>query len=280
MHAHGRGFPFPELSVLFAKKSIYTPFNDKLGQKRWTKIIRRVIFSRYEKILCQTEYGRKSLVNEGLDPKKVIVIPMPVDYDYFSKPSGGKGFRKKHNLGNDPFVITVGIRPMKRPDVIAKACELAGMKAVLVGPYTKSDAERAWKGEADWYLPPKEVIENDNVVLTGQLNAREMLAAFDAATIYAHSSLYEGFGIAVYEAASAGIPLCLPDYGTFDSFNGHSLRHKFDNPGQLSSNIKKYLNNPRLRLTNGKLAAQTARKFNYPVVKAMYDDLYKSLNFV
>ena len=49
IHAHGRGFPFPELSAFFAKKAIYTPFNDKLGQKWWTRFIRRKIFNRLSK---------------------------------------------------------------------------------------------------------------------------------------------------------------------------------------------------------------------------------------
>jgi len=278
IHAHGRGIPFPELSVFFARKAIYTPYNDTLGQKWRTRLVRRFVFNRYDKICVQTEYGRGLLIKEGIRADKVAVMPMPVDYEYFSKASGGEVFRKKHNLGKDPFVITVGIRPMKRPDIIAKACEAAGIKAVLVGPYKKSDLKKTWKGTGfDWYLPPKEILEMENVVLTGQLTGKSMLQALDAATIYAHSSVYEGFGIAVYEGAATGLPMCLPSYGTFDAFRGAALFHDYDDHKKLARNIKRYLDTPGLMEKNGKKSRQIAAKFDYPIVRKKYVDLYKSV---
>src|SRR2546428_8867011 len=52
IHAHGRGFPFPESCSLFAKKSVYTPHMNTIGHKRFVRVARRIIFNKYGKIIA------------------------------------------------------------------------------------------------------------------------------------------------------------------------------------------------------------------------------------
>ncbi|MBU0472056.1 MAG: glycosyltransferase, partial [Nanoarchaeota archaeon] len=147
IHVHGRGFPLPELACLFAKKSIYSPHNDTIGARYLTRIVRRLVFNRYDKIITQTEYGKGQLIEAGIKPEKITLIPSVVDYSYFSKPKGGNEFRKRYGLGKEPFVLVVGIRSVKNPLVIANACERSGVKVVMIGPYEKSDLEATWKAK-------------------------------------------------------------------------------------------------------------------------------------
>jgi glycosyltransferase involved in cell wall biosynthesis len=277
VHSNGRGFPFPEMCTFFARRSIYTPYSDTLGMKWWTRATRRFIFNRYDKIVCMTRYGQRNIIKEGINPKKTVYLPLPVDCDYFSKASGGDRFRKKHGLGkNEPFVLMVGIRPVKNSDIVVEACEKAGVRAVLVGPYKRAELEATWKGGGfEWYLPPERVLKSKSAVFAGQIKGKELLEALDAATIFVNSSDHECFGLAVYEAASAGVPLCLPDYGSFEVFKGHALFHNSRDSEQLSKNILKYLGSKELRKKNGKKAAETAKKYNYPTVRKMYDRFYK-----
>lgn len=277
VHAHGRGFPFPELCSLFARKSIYSPINDTLGGKWWTRAVRRFVFNRYEKIICNTDFGRKNFIKGGIKPEKIVVIPNVVDYKFFSKTKGGNEFRKKFGIGRkEKFALSIGIRPLKNPDVIAKACELAGIKSVMVGPYDRGELEKAWKGKGfEWYLPPKDILNNENVVLTGQLQGKELLGALDAATIFVNSSNYETFGLAVYEAASSGLPLCLPNYPAFDIFRRCALFHNYRDQGQLAGNINKYLDNPRLMKSNARKSREIAKRFDYGTVSKQLEKLYK-----
>ena len=95
IHAHGRGFPFPEISCLFAKKSVYTPHYNHIGSTKKGKFLRKLILNNYTKIIAQTEYGKRNYIRDGIDQKKIEVLPIAVDYKYFSNPTGGDEFRKK-----------------------------------------------------------------------------------------------------------------------------------------------------------------------------------------
>jgi len=275
VHAQGRGFPFPEAACLFARRSVYSPHNDTLGSRWYTKSVRRFIYNRYDKIISQTEYGRLNLIKQGIKKEKIEVIPIPVDYGFFSKPKGSYMFRKKHRLGNKPFALVVGIRSVKNPDVILEACRIAGIKAVMVGPCSQQDANNAWKGmDFGWYLPDRKLLSHPNALFVGQLPANELLAAIDAATVFVNSSYYESFGLAVYEAAAAGLPLCLPDFGTFDAFRKCALFHKPNDARKLAQNIMRYTKNTGLRKRHGVEASKVAKRFNYYAVRKMYEDFY------
>jgi len=275
IHAHGRGFPFPELSCLFAKRSIYTPHFNTLGSRWWTKIARSFIWNRYTKIIAQTRFGKRSYIESGVKPEKIEVLPIPIDYDFWSKPKGGDAFRKKYKLGKEPFAICIGIRKGKNVDVIAEACRKAGIKLVAVGFKDKNEIRPG----IEFMLPPKEYMKFDNVIYTGFISSKELLAALDAASIFINSSesSFECFCVSAYQAAAAGVPLCLPDFGVFESFKGRALFHNNHDPDQLAENIKTYLKNKRLASENIAAARKIAASVDYPVVRKMFEDFYKSI---
>lgn len=273
VHAHGRGFPFPELSCLFAKKTVYTPYNDTLGQKWWTKFIRRFLFNRCERIIVTSEYGKRNLIKECIKPQKIVFIPLPIDYSFFSKPEGGGKFRRRHGLGNnEPFALCVGIRSLKNPEIMMDACKKAGLKIVMVGDTAKKHTKKG-----SYTLPPDYVKNDENTILTGWLSQGELLQALDAATIFINSSDYESFGLAIFEAAAAGVPLCLPKYGGFDVFKKCALFHSCRDTNQLAANIRKYLTNKKLREKNAKGAKQIAKNYDYPIVKEMFRKFYNEV---
>ena len=275
VHAQGRGFPFPELAGLFAKRAVYTPHSNTLGQSWLTRVARRWMFNRFDRILCQSEFGKEQFLREGIKKRKLTVIPTPVDYSFFSRAAGGTTFRKKHGLGNKPFALAVGARPVKNPGVIAKACEKAGLKLVVVGPRTAEDAEKMWGGKGfEWYLPDEKIQDGGNVVFVGQLSADEYLQALDAATLFINSSDYESFGMAVYEAAAAGKALCLPEHGVFRNFVGAALFHPSRDVDTLAENIARYVADEKLRKINGEKAQEVARAYDYPAAKKVWEKMY------
>jgi glycosyltransferase involved in cell wall biosynthesis len=284
VHAHGRGFPFPEACGLFARKGIYTPHNDTLGAHWWTRAVRRFLFNKYAFIAAQTQFGRDSFIDEGINPDRIVVMPTPVDHAFFSKASKREGaaFRKRYKLGKDHIALAVGIRPLKNPLVIAEACEKAGVKAVMLGATREEELRKAW-GSArgfEWFLPPEELSEMENVVLPGQLPPQGVRAAMAAADVFVNSSDYECFGLVAYEAASAGVPMCLPDYGSFGVFRECALFHDAMDAGKLAANIKKYLDYPKLGAANAKKAGAIAAGFDYPVVRRQWENFYRRHGFV
>jgi len=280
VHAHGRGLPFPEMSAFFARKSVYTPHNNHLGGSKITRLLRRFIFNRYDWIAAQTEYGKRNYIRQGVDPKKIVVLPIPVNYSFFSKPHGGREFRKKFGLGDDPFVLCINARRSKKPEVIIEACRKAGVGLVFVGHRSKGEIQPGF----EWLLPEPEILEKESkdVIFTGNLDKHGVLAALDAATVYVNSSEDGGecFSLVVYEAACAGVPLCLPNYGLFESFSGAALFHENDNPDQLADNIRKYMTDKNLAKKNSGKAKKISRKVDYPIVRKMYEKFYRKIGFL
>lgn len=275
IHAHGRGFPFPELSCLFAKRSIYTPHFNTLGSRWWTKIIRSLIWNRYTKVIAQTEYGKRNYIASGVNPNKIEVLPISIDYNFWSKPKGGDAFRKRYKLGKEPFAICIGIRKGKNIDVVAKACQKAGIKLVAVGFKDKKELRHG----IEFMLPPKGYTEFDNVIYTGFISSKELLAALDAASIFINSSesSFECFCLSAYQAAAAGVPLCLPDFGVFEAFRGSALFHNNHDPNKLAENIMLYLSDNNLVKKNVEKAKIVAAGLDYEIVKKEFSKLYSEV---
>lgn len=280
VHAHGRGLPFPEFSCIFAKRKIYTPHFNVVGVSKKSSMLRPRLWNRYEKIIALTNYAKKNFIKEGIRPEKIEVLPLPIDFDYYSKAKGGEKFRKKFGLEKrEPFVLAAGLRRGKNIDVIARACELAGVKCVMVGWKDKSDVEPGF----EWLLPEDdESLKSDNIIFTGKVSNQEFLQALSAATIYANSSdhTFECFSLTTYQCASAGVPLCLPDFGVFDAFKGSALFHNNKDHKQLASNIKKYLDGGKLRARNSKAAKEVAKKFDYEKVKKLHEEFYERIGYI
>jgi glycosyltransferase involved in cell wall biosynthesis len=280
VHAHGRGMPFPELSAFFARKSVYTPHNNHLGSSAITRLARKMIFNRYDWIAAQTDYGKRNYIKEGVNPRKIVVLPIPVNYSFFSRPRGGKAFRRMYGLGKDPFVLCINARKTKKPEIIIEACRMAGVRLVFVGHKSKREVQPGF----EWLLPEPEILaqESRDVIFTGNLDKYGVLAALDAANIYVNSSEDGGecFSLVVYEAACAGVPLCLPDFGLFENFSGAALFHKNDDPAQLAKNIRLYLDNRSLCKKNSAAAKKIAKKFDYPIVRKMYEKFYRDIGFM
>lgn len=279
IHAHGRGLPFPEMSCLFGKRKIYTPHFNVVGISKKSSVFRSRLWNRYDKILALTDYAKRNFVNEGISPGKIEVLPLPIDFEYYSKARGGDRFRKKFGLEKrEPFALVVGLRRGKNTDVIARACKIAGVRCVMVGPKSKSEVAEGF----EWLLPTSQMEENSDVVFTGKLSDSEMLQAINAATMYVNSSdhTFECFSLITYQCACAGTPLCLPDFGVFDAFKGAALFHGNRNHEQLASNIRKYLDDGKLRARNSKKAKDAAKKYDYKKVRKLYEDFYERNGYI
>jgi len=281
IHVHGRGLPFPETSCLFAKRKIYTPHFNVVGVTKKSSVLRSKLWNRYDKIIALTNYAKKNFVNEGINPKKIERLTLAIDYQKYQKIGGGKKFRKKFGLGSrEPFVLVIGLRQGKNTDVMAKACMKAGVKCVMVGATEKSHVRPGF----EWLLPPKNSLqwENDRIIVTGLISNKDLLAAFDAATIYANSSnhTFECFSLSTYQCAASGAALCLPDFGVFDAFKGCALFHNNKSPDQLAANIKKYVSNKSLLRNNVKKAKKVAKDHDYDKVRRTYEEFYQRMGYI
>lgn len=269
VHAHGRGFPFPEVSGCVSRRSIYTPHFNTVGHTELTKTARTFLFNKYGRVVALTEHGRRCLIKDGIKKDKIRVLPLPIDYDFYSKPEKGDNFREKFGIGNEPFVLASDARDVKNPKVIIDACRMAGVKLVYIGGTTKKEVKYVWR------VPRRDILKTSDVTFTGFLRPKEVLQALDAASVFVNSSKYESFCLAAYESACASIPMCLPKIGTFDSFRDAALFHTNTDAGELANNIRKCLDDLASAKRRSKKARNIAKKFDYFRVRKLYEEFYE-----
>jgi len=277
VHVHGRGTPFPEFAPLFARRTIYNFYNNYIGQKKSAILVRRWLLNRCVRVIVHSEFARQNYIRQGIRPEKLAILPIPVDTHYFSAPASPQTFRDQHGLANRPFAICVGIRYHKNPMVMIDACLTMGLPLVLVG-FKEAAETRHWgKG----FLPEDQLIKLQHplIIKTGYLSTEALRNAYQAASVYLNSSEPEGevFCIAAYEAALSGTPLCLPDYGTFDLFEGAALFHHHRDSKALANNIQRILDDPSTAAIRATRAKEIALRFNYEAVVEAYRQFYSTI---
>lgn len=149
----------------------------------------------------------------GVDRNQVVVVPNGVDSADFP-PSEAAGFREKHKLGSDRFILFVGrLNPIKGPDLLLDAFaqaydSLDNLHLVFAGP----DG-----GMLSGLRDKAAAFDLDNRVhFVGYLGGSEKAAAYQSAELLVIPSRQEAMSIVVLEAGISATPVLLTDKCGFD----------------------------------------------------------------
>jgi len=159
-------------------------------------------------IIAVSENTKKDIINcFNISSDKIQVVYEGVD-DFF-KIINDKGrleqVRKKYNISKD-FILNVSmITPRKNLITLIKAFKLLrdskNIKCQLV----------IAGGKGWWYEDVFKTVSalrlEDEVIFTGYVPDEDLLYLYNAATLFAYPSLYEGFGLPILEAMSCGCPV-------------------------------------------------------------------------
>jgi glycosyltransferase involved in cell wall biosynthesis len=162
-------------------------------------------------VLALTEWGRQDLLRTyGLPPESVVVAGAAVDPELAALLDGAPPREPAGRLR----VLAVGnVLPRKNLVVVARAvhalvaqgldCELRVVGQVPAGGQEQAAALDALLG--------------DRLSFTGYVSTEELATEYRQARALAFPSLFEGFGIPILEAMTAGLPVvastatCLPE---------------------------------------------------------------------
>lgn len=180
-------FSHPQVHTFF--KRIYFPFMIKRSIARSEKII-SVSYNTKNEILKYSTAIKDDIVVTHLAANNISNIEIGDE----------KGFlEKKYNINGD-FLLFVGmIEPRKNINLIIEALEEINdseIKFVVVG-------QKGWMIK-DLYEKISEKKLEDRILFTGFVPDDELQIFYKNAKIFLYPSLYEGFGIPVLEAMSAG----------------------------------------------------------------------------
>lgn len=135
------------------------------------------------------------------------VIPNGVDCDLFRPdPEAGRAFRARHRLGDGPLLVGVGALEIeKRWDRLLDSLALVrplAPRLVLCGSGALAESLRAQAHALGL-----------EVSFVGELDAAELVGAYNAATCVVHTRPDEVFALALIEALACGRPVVAADGG-------------------------------------------------------------------
>jgi glycosyltransferase-like protein len=225
-----------------------------------------------DRVLAVSEHWRHLLREQyGVDAG---VVPNGVDAARFRAADAGLAWRLRRRVGaaERKLILAVGgIEPRKGSDTLVRAVAAlreSGRDPVLaiVGGHSFQDY-RAYADRVLAMVPELGLAIGRDVVLLGTVPDAELPAWYAAADVLAFPSTKEGWGLAVLEAMSAGLPVVTSDLPVFLEYlqpGRDALVVPVGDPAALSGALAAILDDPGLagRLRAAGLAVSGAHTWS------------------
>jgi glycosyltransferase-like protein len=238
-----------------------------------------------DKVLVVSEQWRRILREDYA--VSATVVPNGVDADRFRSADRrlAAALREEIGAAGRPLILTVGgIEPRKGSDTLVRAVALLrnrGRKPLLavVGGHSFQDY-RAYRERVFAMLPELGLEVGRDIVLPGTVADAELPSWFAAADVFAFPSTKEGWGLAVLEAMSAGLPVVASDIPVFREYlhdRRDALLVPVADPAALAAALGSVLGDPGLA---GRLRAAgraVAARFTWQASAAEHERIYAAL---
>lgn len=245
------------------------------------RLAQRAANRRADALTVKTEAMRREIAErEGVDPRKLHVVPNGVDLAFFHRPPGAiadsrRHLAEAHGISPEgPMVLSVGnLKPIKgHATMLDAAARLVGdyprLRVVLVGDGESAGDLRALRdalglGECVYFAGTVE-------------DVRPWMRAADIFVAPSHS---EGMPNAVLEAMAMGLPIVLSDIPGHCEAAGHAAWYfPPRDASALAESLRAALASPEKRAERGRAAHERAEShFSIAAmvraVEAIYDTI-------
>ena len=198
------------------------PFQPGIAARRSSSLIERATIRpgvrRAAQIVCISAATRDDLVTRfpGAE-RKARVVPLAADerFGIPLAPDGLEAVRRRYELEAEFVLCTGTLEPRKNLERVLEAhAGLArSVQLALVGP-------RGWEFE-----PILEAASRNCVRVLGQIPDEDLRALYQACTVFCYPSLYEGFGLPLLEAMSAGAACVTSSVSSLPEVGGTAVRY-------------------------------------------------------
>jgi LCP family protein required for cell wall assembly len=235
---------------------------------------------RADKIVAVSEFTKSEIVKYyKIDPEKIEVIYNALEDNFKEEISEEKllEVRKKYNLP-EKFILYLGtLQPRKNVASLIGAFaqikdKIPDFKLVLAGNRNAHNFDQ----KIDEIIA-KENIQN-RVIFPGYVDWEDKIYLFHLATVFAHPSLYEGFGIPLLEAMSQEVPVIASEIPVFKEIAQDSVL--FFNPSSLDDLKEKLYTiciDENLRNKFRSLGKERLEFFSWKKSAENLENLYKNI---
>lgn len=195
------------------------------------------------------------------------------------------------------FVLYVGdVNYNKNISTLATACKIANLPLVIVG---KQAAEvdsiavmQSVKGPRDWiryvmgnehpeqkhYAKLRKLFKKKYIHRLGYVETSDLRALYQLATVYCQPSLYEGFGLPVLEAMSAGTPVVASRTQALVEVGGNACLYADPtNPQDFASRFLEISNDETLAKRLASAGKKHSQTFSWEEAGRRTLEVYRSL---
>ncbi len=234
---------------------------------------RILVVSEYWRDILRRDYGAAAdVVHNGVDVARFQAADQVL----------ASALRRRAGAADRPLILAVGgIEPRKGSDTLVQAIASMGRSGrrpvlAVVGGQSFQDY-RDYRDRVLSCLPHLGLRLGDDVVLLGTVADTELPAWYAAADVLAFPSTKEGWGLAVLEAMSAGLPVVASDLPVFREYlrpGRDALLVPVDDAPALAAALTAVLGDQRLagRLRSAGLAV--CARFSWARSAAQHQAIY------
>lgn len=227
--------------LIFLRHPEFYPYIDR----KIYKIKFRYACTNADRIIAVSECTKRDIIAYYKIPaEKIDVIYQgcnPIFATSYSQEEVNR-IKHKYNLP-EQFILNVGsIEARKNLLLIVKAMKqvASNVKLVAIGKST------LYTQMVNEYIQQNNL--QDRVIIRSDISNEDLPKIYQAATIFAYPSFYEGFGIPIIEALSAGVPVIAAKGSCLEEAGGeHSIYVDPNDEKEVAEKINLLLNNPTLR---------------------------------
>lgn len=216
-------------------------------------------------VLCVSESTRRDwLAWSGMPEERVEVILSGLSGGFLGDQTASEPLPS--GVEGSPFLLAVGtLEPRKNLSALIRAFAILAadprvpddLRLVLVGPL-------GWKNEEFQRTLEEHPGIRRRIVLPGFVSDAQLRSLYAACTAFVFPSLYEGFGLPLLEAMSAGAGVVCARNSSLPEVVGEAgILVDRAEPNCLAEGIRTLLGDRRIRERMGALAMERARTFTW-----------------
>ena len=251
------------------------------GNLKWQ--LQKLALKNADAIITDSESSKKDIVKyAGINQARVKVVYLAAGSEFkkIEIRNLKLEIKKRYNLP-DRFALYVGDATWNKnlPRLI-EAASKANISLVMVGKALVDkveDRQNPWNSDLVKVQDMAE--QNKNIFRLGFVPSEDLVALYNAATLFVMPSIYEGFGLPILEAMSCGCPVVASKGGSLVEVVGEAGRYvdPYDTDS-IATGISEVFNSPNLQKELSQKGIIQSRKFTWEKTAKETMDAYKGIN--
>ncbi len=216
----------------------------------------------------------------GISKEKIHVVYLAAGEQFKKLGNTEKLVIKRKYSLQDKFILYVGDATVNKnlPRLLDAVIKL-GVPLVMVGKSLADktvDSKNLWN--KDLIQAQKKVENNPLIKILGFVSDDELVALYNAATLFVMPSLYEGFGLPVLEAMASGCPVVCSRGGSLEEVAGEAAYFVDErNSDSIADGIYKVYTDQNLQTKLSQEGVKQVEKFNWEKTAKQTNIVYQSL---